>query len=409
MSRLHALLTQRIRTVAGIMSGTSADGVDVAIARIEGSGLGLHVEVAGHVHVDYAPAFREIVLAHALDRGATVKSISQLNVALSHVYRDAVLEALREVSLDVSQLDLVGCHGQTVQHVPEPEEIGEIRVSSTLQLGDPTVLANLLGIPVVGDFRLSDMTLGGQGAPLVPYFDYVTFSDPSSYRVLLNLGGIANVTFLRPGGKPEDVLAFDTGPANMLIDFLSEDLFGLPMDRDGSLAAAAQPDTEVVSELLEQEYFRRPPPKTTGRELFNDAYAEAICRRFEDAHGERRDWSDDVRRTIIATVSSLTARSVAEAVLRWNPLARPPDVVIAAGGGTHNPTLMRMLEDELGTIPLRLIDDFGIRSELKEALCFAVLAHEFMNETPTGMPSVTGARARAVQGCLCIPSISAEN
>jgi anhydro-N-acetylmuramic acid kinase len=407
MSRLHALLTQRARKVAGIMSGTSIDGVDVVVARLEGSGPGLAIEVLGHTHVDYPPDFRKIVLAHALDQGATVKSISQLNVALSHVYRDAVLQALRQTSLDVSELDLVGCHGQTVQHVPDPEDIGGIRVSSTLQLGDPTVLANLLGIPVVGNFRLPDMALGGQGAPLVPYFDYVAFSDPSTNRVLLNLGGIANVTFLRAGGGAEDVLAFDTGPANMLIDFLCERLFGVAMDRDGLIAVGTKPDTTLMADVLEHEYFQRDPPKTTGRELFNDAFADDICRRFEASHGPEDHWSKEVRRTVIASVTWLTARSVAQAIDRWSPM--DPDLVIAAGGGTQNPTLMGMLRSELGSVPVQPIEEFGIRSDAKEALCFALLAHEFMNEIPTGMPSVTGARARAVQGCLCIPSISAED
>jgi anhydro-N-acetylmuramic acid kinase len=390
------------------MSGTSADGVDVVIASLEGTGADLHVEVRGHAHTAYSAEFREIVLDHALDRKSTVKSIAQLNVALAHVYREAVEACLETVGMNVGRLDLIGCHGQTVQHVPDPEPFADRRVASTLQLGDPAVLANLLGVPVVGNFRLPDMALGGQGAPLVPYFDYVAFSDPSEYRIMLNLGGIANLTYLPSGIGVEDVVAFDTGPANMLIDFLCEILFGIPFDEDGALAAQAEPDRDTMEPILEHEYFQRPPPKTTGRELFNDAFALDVCSRFESLHGPRNTWSDDVGRIVVSSLTWLTARSVATSLARWNPVAERPDVLIAAGGGTANPTLMRMLREEIGSIQLRSIDSFGIRSEEKESLCFAVLAHEFINEVPTGMPSVTGARHAALLGTLALPSPSTQ-
>jgi len=409
MSRLNALLTKNARNVAGIMSGTSADGVDVAVVRLEGSGPGLGMEILGHTHLDYAPELRDLVLNHALDRGATVKSISQLNVALSHVYADGVRSALDRTGLRTSDLDLIGCHGQTVQHVPVAEDVAGRKITSTLQLGDPAVLANLLGVPVVGNFRQPDMTLGGQGAPLVPYFDYVAFSDPVTYRVLLNLGGIANLTFLLPDGRPEDVIAFDTGPANMLIDFLCLRLFNIPMDRNGEIAASARPDTSVMTDVLAHEYFERRPPKATGRELFNDVFASDVCRRFESIYGPESGWTDSERRTVISSVTWLSARSIADAMRRWNPLDRQPDVVIAAGGGTLNPTLMSMVRQEVEGVDVKPIDDFGIRSDVKEALCFAVLAHEFVNEVPTGMPSVTGARSRAIQGSLSLPSDPADS
>ncbi|HUF09216.1 MAG TPA: anhydro-N-acetylmuramic acid kinase [Rhodothermales bacterium] len=409
MSRLNALLTKHARTVAGIMSGTSVDGVDVAIVRLDGSGPGLGMEILGDTHLDYAAGFRDLVLSHALDRGATVKSISQLNVALSHVYADAVRSTLDRTGLKTSDLDLIGCHGQTVQHVPVPEDVAGRKVTSTLQLGDPAVLANLLGVPVVGNFRQPDMALGGQGAPLVPYFDYVAFSDPVSYRVLLNLGGIANLTFLPPDGRPEDVIAFDTGPANMLIDFLCLRLFNVPMDRNGEIGASSRPDTGLMTKVLAHEYFERRPPKATGRELFNDAFASDVCHRFEGTYGPEPGWTDAQRRTVISSVTWLSARSIADAMRRWNPLDRRPDVVIAAGGGTLNPTLMSMLRQELDGVDVKPIDDFGIRTDVKEALCFAVLAHEFVNEVPTGMPSVTGARSRALQGSLSLPSDPADS
>jgi anhydro-N-acetylmuramic acid kinase len=192
----------------------------------------------------------------------------------------------------------------------------------------------------------------------------------------------------------------------MLIDYLSGMLFDVPMDRDGAFAAQGEPNKETLAPILQHEYFQRRLPKTTGRELFNDAFAQEIVRTFEDRYGPRDDWNESVRNSVISSVTWLTARTIAESLRRYNPVSRKPDVVIAAGGGTANPTLMRMLREELGGIELRPIDAFGIRSEQKEPLCFAVLAHEFVNEVATGMPSVTGARAAGLLGTLALPSIT---
>ena len=391
MDALRRLLDAPERIVAGLMSGTSLDGIDVAIARVAGSGRSLRLEPLASYHAPYAPELRAVLLRNVEASTSNVRDLAQLNALLGRLFADAVRDAMEEAGLDA--LDLVGSHGHTMHHVPDPERFGGCDgVASTLQLGAPSVMAALLGVPVVGDFRSADVALGGQGAPLVPYFDHALFADAREHRVLLNLGGIANVTVLPAGGTPDDVLAFDTGPANMVLDALALRLFGEPFDRDGHHAAAGTPDDALLRDLLADDYFERPPPKSTGRELFGSAYVERLAARFPAA-------PDDA----LATACALTARSVADAVERFVAPHHAPDVVIASGGGVHNRHLMARLADALAPVPLRTTADYGVDPDAKEALCFAVLAHEFVNGVPTSLPSVTGAARAARLGVLALP------
>lgn len=384
------------RIVAGLMSGTSLDGVDAVVARLTGSGSTLQIDQLAFVDVPYPVALRDLLLANSSPATSSVRALSQLNVRLAGVYAEAVERALAAAELTTDDLDLVGSHGQTVHHVPDPADCAGASVASTLQLGDPSVLANRLGVPVVGDFRLADMALGGEGAPLVPYFDYVYFADPNETRLLLNLGGIANVTLLPAGAAPGDVLAFDTGPANMLIDALAERLFDAPYDPEGSLAAQGTVDNELLSTLLDaDDYFTQPPPKSTGREHYGADYADALL----DAARAR----DLAPHDTLATTTMLTAASVYQAYARFVRTAAPADVVIAAGGGTHNRTLMQQLADVFAPIPVRTAADYGLDADAKEALCFAVLAHETLNGVPTNLPRVTGAARPTLLGKICVP------
>ncbi len=230
---------QETRLVAGLMSGTSLDGIDAVVARLTGSGRTLEVEQRAFVSVPYPEALRGLLLRNAAPETSSVYDLSQLNVRLAYAYAEAVRQALAEAGLPPGALDLVGSHGQTMHHIPTPTDCAGYPTTSTLQLGDPSVLANLLGVPVVGDFRVADMALGGQGAPLVPYFDYVYFADPDETRGLLNLGGIANLTVLPRNAGPDAVYAFDTGPANMVVDTLTRRFFNQPYDADGARAARA--------------------------------------------------------------------------------------------------------------------------------------------------------------------------
>jgi len=396
MPTLHDLIDSPSRVVAGLMSGTSLDGVDVVIAKLTGSGPALQINQRAFLSAAYPPALRQGLLRNSRAHTSSVRDLSQFNVRLADIYADAVHRALDQIHLTPDDLDLVGSHGQTVHHVPAPEDCAGAPVTSTLQIGSPSVLANRLGVPVVGGFRLADMALGGQGAPLVPFFDYVYFTDPDETRLLLNLGGIANFTLLPASAAPSDVLAFDTGPANMVIDALTERLFDQPYDPEGSLAAEGTPDNDLLASLLGDAYFTQPPPKSTGREYFGADYVDALL----DAARARGLSLHDT----LATATMLTATTVYQAYARFVRPEHAADVLIAAGGGLHNDTLMQYLADCFSPIPVRPASDYGLDGDAKEALCFAVLAHETVNGVPTNLPSVTGATRPTLLGTICVPS-----
>lgn len=395
MPVLRDLIDSSSRVVAGLMSGTSLDGVDVVIAKLTGSGSALQINQRTFVSVAYPSELRQWLLRNSRADASSVRDLSQLNVRLAHVYEDAVHKALDNIHLTLDDLDLVGSHGQTVHHVPAPEDCAGEAVTSTLQIGDPSVLANRLGVPVVGNFRSADMALGGQGAPLVPYFDYVYFTDPDETRLLLNLGGIANFTLLPPGASPDDVLAFDTGPANMVIDALAERLFDRPYDSEGSMAAEGTVDNDLLSDLLGDLYFTQPPPKSTGREYFGVEYVDALLGAARARGLSPHD--------LLATATMLTATTVYQAYARFVRTDHSADVLIAAGGGLHNRTLMQNLADCFSPIPVRRASEYGLDGDAKEALCFAVLAHETLNGAPTNLPSVTGATHPTLLGTICVP------
>ena len=388
MTPLDRLRQPGPRTVAGIMSGTSLDGIDAVVARVEGSGPGLRVETLGFVSEPYDDELRTALAACVETATSNVRLVSQLHARLGERFAEAVEAALADAGLDGGALDLVGSHGQTVQHVPAPEEVAGVPTRSTLQIGSPAVLAARLGVPVVADFRAGDLALGGQAAPLAPYLDGALFAHPGEARVLLNLGGIANLTVLPPGGPP--TVAFDTGPANMVVDALALRLTGRPYDRDGALAAEGTPDDLLLADVLTAPFFVQPPPKSTGREDFGTPFVDWLVARGPD------DPAD-----LMATATAFTARSVAEAIRRFvEPL---PARVIASGGGVHNPTLMRMLAEALAPIPVETTAAHGLDPDAKEAILFAVLAHEWANGVRTGLPAVTGASGPAFQGSLTLP------
>ena len=395
MDALLDLHRQSPRTVVGLMSGTSLDGVDAALAHLEGSGPELTMEVNALVHVPYPAALQDLIRRNTEAASSSVRALTRLDARLAETYAEAVRRALAEADTSSDTLDLVGAHGQTVCHLPEPADCAGTDVRATLQLGNPSTLATRLGVPVVGNFRAADLARGGQGAPLVPYFDYVAFTDPDEHRGLLNLGGIANLTVLPAGGTPDDVQAFDTGPANMVIDALADRLFDAPMDRDGQHAAAGTPDHDLLADLLEGPFFRRKPPKSTGRDDFGADYVDRLL----NAAQSRGLSSEDT----MATATLLTAASVYQGYAQHVRPEQPIDVLIASGGGVHNDTLLRMLEDAFAPISVRIASEYGVDGDAKEALCFAVLAHETVNGVPTNLPSVTGASAQTILGSISVP------
>jgi anhydro-N-acetylmuramic acid kinase len=391
MDPLRRLLDTPERLVVGLMSGTSADGVDAAVARLAGTGRQLRMEALAFIHRPYDDVLREVLLRNAEAATSSVRELALLDALLARLFAAATREACTEAGLQLSDLDLIGSHGHTFHHLPEPQALAGEWVTATLQLGDPAALAVQTGVPTVGHFRSADVALGGEGAPLVPYFDWALLADDAETRVLLNLGGIANITVLPAGGDREAVYAFDTGPANMVIDALARRLLGTPYDRDGEAAARGTPDEALLRSLLADPYFERPPPKSTGRERFGAAAVEELV-----ATGGAPD-------DLLATATAFTVRSLADALERFVLPRHRPDVLIASGGGCRNPTLMRLLADTVAPIPVRTADAYGVDADAKEALCFAVLAHEFANGVPTSMPAVTGARRAARLGQLALP------
>ena len=379
------------------MSGTSLDGIDIAIADICGSGQRLTLEVVATFSHPFASAVRELILKNSAPSTSSVRDISQLNALLAAVYAEAVETAAEASAIPLRSIDLVGSHGQTLHHVPNDEPCADRQTRSSLQVGDPAALAALLGIPTVGGFRTADMALGGQGAPLVPYFDLVYFAHAAENRLLLNLGGIANMTVIPAGenpGRQDDLIAFDSGPANMVIDILMSRLFDEGFDAGGAYAREGQIYMPVLESLLEDRYFERPPPKSTGREYFGDPFVNRLIRRSDGM----------TPRDMLATATELTALSIWQAYDRFIREHLPAARVIASGGGVRNDFLLERIQLAFGDIPVETTADHGLDPDFKEAVCFAVLAHEFLNGQPTSVPSVTGASRAALLGQLALPA-----
>jgi anhydro-N-acetylmuramic acid kinase len=379
--------------VAGVMSGTSADGIDVALCRISLAQKRPHIELVRHRAFPYPAPLRKAVLSAMDARNTSAAELARLNWRLGEAYGEAVQAAAQGYVLD-----LVGCHGQTIYHQGIAKPYAGRSIACTWQLGEPALIAAAVHAPVVSNFRPADMVAGGQGAPLVPLLDATLFAHPRRARVLQNLGGIANLTLVPPGGVLDEVLArllaFDTGPANMVIDALAQRLFTKRYDRGGRLAAAGTASESVLTVLLRDPYYRRPPPKSAGREQYGAAFVERL---LSLARRHRLSPHD-----IIATATALTSRSIA---LAWRLFIAPhvgnaPVDYIVAGGGARNRTLMRMLAADLGPFGCRIqtTDDLGIPSEAKEAVAFALLAWQTWHRLPGNVPAATGAAQLAILG-----------
>lgn len=383
--------------VAGVMSGTSADGIDVALVRVSPAPMRgkqarpqrfPHFRLLGHAEYPYPKDVRRSILAAMNSPSASVADLSRLNFLLGELYAEAVLATQQKYACRV---ELVGCHGQTLYHQGEPEDFLGRKLAVTWQTGEGAVIAARTGVPVVTDFRPADMAVGGKGAPLVPFLDYILYCDPHLGRVVQNIGGIANLTAIPAGSSSDQVLAFDTGPGNMVIDAVMDQLYGKPYDPDGYTAATGTVLEPVLKELLQAPFFLRKPPKTAGREEFGREFVGDFLRRC------RRSRKQD----IVATATALTARSIANALRRF--VVKKPgsfQELVVSGGGAKNPTLLSMISNEVSKlgIRLRLSDEFGLPTEAKEAVAFALLAFQTWNRRPSNIPSATGAQRPAILG-----------
>lgn len=373
--------------IIGLMSGTSLDGVTAALVRIEGDEVEtLRWTVESWCTVDYTDEQRRAI--HEGIVAGSAASLCALDADLGEWLAAAAARVCDEAGVPLGAVDLIGSHGQTVWHIPP--EGG--RRGSTSQLGDAATIAERTGCPVVSDFRSRDMAAGGHGAPLVPWVDQALFALPGQPRALQNLGGIGNVSWVPPRGSPESVFAFDTGPANALIDAAVHLATGgrLAYDEDGRLAAQGEVDQRLLDELLEHPFFAQQPPRSTGRELFGFPFVQRLVEAVRP-EGDQ-DWLD-----LVATLTELTARSIANAYAQW-VLPRGVHEVVVTGGGAHNTTLVRRLQTLLAPLPVRTGEVLGVDPEAKEALAFAVLAWAHAKGIPANAPAATGAAGPRLLG-----------
>ena len=375
--------------IVGLMTGTSADAVDAALVRFEGAGFATTYELRAYRETPLEDPLRAEILAVAVAESVSLERLMRLDAAIGRRYAESVLGLLESAGVEASDVDAIGCHGQTVRHVPRASSDGQ---ALTLQIGSAAVLAERTGICVVSDFRSRDTAAGGEGAPLVPLVDWWLFRSSAESRVMLNLGGMANVTHLPRGGGPESVIAFDTGPGNAVLDALAALASGGTRRYDPSGAAAARgaPSEGLLAELLADPFFAQPPPRSTGRERFGERYAVKL----RDV-GKAMGLTDE---DVLATAVELTAASVATAIERFLAPQGPIGAVFASGGGVHNATLMRSLEQRLVPARVRSTSALGVEPESKEALAFAFLAHQTLCGAPGNLPGATGARRPVVLG-----------
>ena len=380
------------RLVIGLMSGTSADGIDAALVRIKGQGTGTSVDLEAFKFVPYPDDLRSAILKASEAGTSRVDDICGLNVIVGEWFARSAVALCEQSAVSLEAVDLIGSHGQTFHHLPELKEMYGCSTRSSLQLGDPSVIAERTGITTVADFRARDLAAGGQGAPLVPIVDYLLYRSEEVSRVLINIGGIANVTHLPAGCDLDDVIAFDTGPGNMLMDAAVKTITGgtLGYDRDGGMGMRGTVSQKLSEELMANPYLALPPPKSTGRELFGSAAADEVL-----------SWRDRISdEDLVSTLTSFTAASIADALDRFVLTRGTIDEIIVSGGGTKNPVLMDLLKQRIGGVHIQEIDALGMPAEAKEAVAFAVLANETLSGNQGNVPGATGATHPVVLGVV---------
>ena len=380
-----SLLNKKERLVIGLMSGTSKDGIDAALVNLNGSGLEAEVELTGFSSVPYRADIRER-LDNLLTAGS-VQELSELNFLIGEAFGEAALTVAKESGSDIARVDLIGSHGQTVFHNPPSCRNG---TPSTLQIGDTSVIAERTGVTTVGDFRTRDIASGGEGAPLVTYFDYIFFSERNKVKIAQNIGGIANATVVT--GDMDSVMAFDTGPGNMLMDKVVRIATGgrESFDMDGKRASQGKVDTDLLNILLLDPYFNLPPPKSTGEELFGGEKAEGLYSMVKKGMVTLPD--------LMQTLLTLTVETIALSYEKFILPKWTVDEIVFSGGGCKNPALMDALRRRLSGFKCSTTDDYGIPAESKEAVAFAVLANDLISGAQTNIPSATGASRRVPLG-----------
>ena len=399
MQRLFDIAQKREKRIVGLISGTSADGIDAALVRVRGHAGDGHtaherLQLEAFATFPYPQELREQLLAASLPGAGTVDLICRLNIAVGECFAQAALKIIAQAGTQPEDVDLIGSHGQTIHHLPYAEPLAGIPTSGTLQIGEPSLIAKRTGIITIADFRAADMALGGQGAPLVPFLDFMVFRSTELTRGVLNIGGISNLTVLKKNGLLNDVVAFDNGPGNMVMDALAQKFFNKTFDAGGELAGHGKVSLDLLAELLQHPYFVKPIPKSTGREEFGAAYCNALVQRATALQLTPHD--------MLATATALTAETISRDAQLLESRFGKIDELIVSGGGMHNRTLMAMLQKRFAPAQVTTTTDYGLPGDAKEAILFAVLANETVCGYAGNVPSVTGAKAATVLGKICL-------
>ncbi len=381
--------------VLGLMSGTSADAIDVALARVSGAAPRLNAKLLNHTSITFPLQLRKEILRVAEQQPISAGQLSQLNFRLGETFAEAALTACRRFRISPKKIALIGSHGQTIFHQGHPVPYLGRRTASTLQIGESAIIAARTGITTIADFRPADIAQGGQGAPLVPYADYLLYRHEKIGRISLNLGGIANVTVIPANARPSHILAFDTGPANMLIDALvAHFTHGRQRyDKEARLAQQGRSIPALIDELMRDPYLKLPPPKSTGREYYGRSYVENLLRLGRRHHAKSND--------LIRAATIFTALSIVDALNRFVLPKAKIHQLIVSGGGAHNPLILAQLAAALPQIEIVGSPQLGVPEDAKEAFAFAVLAYETFRGRPSNLPSATGARRPAILGKIC--------
>ncbi|MCG8605908.1 anhydro-N-acetylmuramic acid kinase [bacterium] len=393
MHPVQEIMEKSSRLAIGLMSGTSIDSVDAALVEIANNGTSTEVELIGFWTEPYPHGVKEKISECSTSGRGTVDEICRLNVLVGEVFAEAALALLSSSHIAAKDVDFIGSHGQTVHHLPEADSFYGRTIRATLQIGEPSVISKRTGILTVADFRPGDLALGGQGAPLVPYFDYVVFSDPAKNRAMLNVGGIANLTILKSGGLLDEVIAFDCGPGNMVIDGVMAKLYAKPFDIGGRVGQAGTISAELLSFCLEHPYFQKRPPKSTGREDFGEKFQHDLLSRASELKLSVED--------TVATATELTTHAIWESYRVYASETTPIDELIVSGGGAKNEGMTQSLREKFTDVSVVSTDAYGIPPDAKEAICFAVLANETISGLTNNVPSATGASRETIMGKIC--------
>ncbi|MGE7764852.1 anhydro-N-acetylmuramic acid kinase AnmK [Peribacillus sp. NPDC096540] len=383
--------------IVGLMSGTSLDGIDAALVRVNNTGLKTEIEMIEFITYPFPKDIEKEIMQSLSVETSNVQLICSLNFKLGKLFSDATKEVCEKAGLPIEQLDLIGSHGQTIYHQPLQEQNW---VPSTLQIGEPAVIAHDTNTIVISNFRTMDMAAGGQGAPLVPFTEYILYRSETKGRLLQNIGGIGNVTVLPKQAPLNDMYAFDTGPGNMIIDEVCRQLFNLRYDEGGKIAKQGLINEELLSYCFSHPYIMSPPPKSTGRELFGRQYVVKLLKMFESLPSQ----------DILATVTMFTAKSIVENYRAYIfPITKIEEVIIG-GGGSYNKTLLEMIQSLLGnSIQVLTQEELGYSSEAKEAVAFALLANETFHGNPSNVPKATGAKNDVILGNITFPPSKSLN